>query len=143
MFGNGCYFEKKKSHFSTTQTTHFSTYTVLVNFSPHTSCTILQPHGPKFIIWKISSERERVVLHRCLSSSTAKNMQPRLVSLFSLFIYLFFLFYCFDFIWFMRKTVFVFGCVLHFVAVEIKKRKRVRKKEKWRKDEKTIFYSTG
>ena len=82
-------------------------------------------------------EREREVLHCYLSSSTANNMQPRLVSLFSLFF--FFYFYCFDFIWFMRKIVFVFGCVLRFVAIEIKKRKRVRKKEKWKKDEKTHF----
>ena len=57
----------------------------------------------------------------------------------SLFSFFFFYFYCFDFIWFMRKIVFVFGCVLRFVAIEIKKRKRVRKKEKWKKDEKTHF----
>ena len=138
------FWKKKKSHFSTTQTTHFSTYTVLVNFSPHTFCTILQPTNqwpPQTKVYYMKNfiterERERFSTATCpLLPPTTCNPDWSLSFLFFLFFY----FYCFDFIWFMRKIVFVFGCVLRFVAIEIKKRERVRKKEKWKKDEKTHF----
>ena len=95
-------------------------------------------HRPKFIIWKISSQRERERGSPLLLVLFYRQQHATQIGL-SLFSFFFFYFYCFDFIWFMRKIVFVFGCVLRFVAIEIKKRKRVRKKEKWKKDEKTHF----
>ena len=58
--------------------------------------------------------------------------------------FLIFFFYFSDFIWFMRKIVFMFGFYSAFCCRwDKEERKRVRKKEKGWKEKKVIFYSTG
>ena len=98
----GVILKKKKSHFSTTQTTHFSTYTVLVNFSPHTFCTILQPTNqwpPQTKVYYMKNliterERERFSTATCpLLPPTTCNPDWSLSFLFFLFLLLLFWFH--------------------------------------------------
>ena len=100
----------------------------IVNFSPHTSCIILQLHRPsqtkvhnmKNLIWERERERER--------ERAGGEQKPYGSLSFLSFFFLFFLFFLISFgLW--ENLILCLDCVLHFVAIEIKKKESEEERE--------------
>ena len=112
----------------------------IVNFSPHTSCIILQLHRPsqtkvhnmKNLIWERERERERA----------GGEQKPYGSLSFLSFFFSFFSFFS-DFIWFMRKFDFVFGLRSAFCSHWDKEEREWGRKRNGGKRKKSFFIQPG